>query len=165
MLQIGDRVFVNGSKLGTLQFCGATEFAGGIWAGVALDEAEGKNDGTVKGVTYFKCAYNHGVFVPPNKLAKAGKNYKDPFSEPEKPHYSRPPMTKVNHGKVDISKVAPRIHDAMSVIAEKGKDEIKVGDRVNVNDVVTNDGHNKTRSCLGTVRFVGRVDFVKGENK
>ena len=31
-------------------------------------------------------------------------------------------MTKVNHGKVDVSKVAPRIHEAMTVIAEKGKD-------------------------------------------
>ena len=28
--QIGDRVFVNGNKLGTLQFCGATEFAGKV---------------------------------------------------------------------------------------------------------------------------------------
>ena len=102
-----------------MHFCGTTEFAGGIWAGVALDEAEGKNDGSIKGVTYFKCAHNHGVFVPPNKLAKAGKHYKDPL-EQEKPAYSRPPMTRVNHGKVDVSKVAPRIHEAMSVIAEKG---------------------------------------------
>jgi hypothetical protein len=46
-----------------------------------------------------------------------------------------------------------------------GKDEIKVGDRVNVKDLVANDGTNKTRSCLGTVRFVGSVDFVKGDNK
>ena len=30
-------------------------------------------------------------------------------------------MTKVNHGKVDVSKVAPRIHEAMTVIAKKGK--------------------------------------------
>jgi len=164
-LRIGDRVFVNGNKMGTLQFCGATEFAGGIWAGVALDEPEGKNDGTVKGVTYFRCPFNHGVFVPPNKLAKAGKNYKDPTFEQEKPSYTRPPMTKVNHGKVDVSKVAPRIHEAMTVIAEKGKDEIKVGDRVNVKDLLANDGSNKTRSCLGTVRFVGSVDFVKGDNK
>ena len=88
-LQIGDRVFVNGNKLGTLHFCGATEFAGGIWAGVSLDEAEGKNDGSVKGVTYFRCPFNHGVFVPPNKLAKAGKYYKDPTFEQEKPSYTR----------------------------------------------------------------------------
>ena len=72
-------------------------------------------------------------------------------------------MTKVNHGKVDVSKVAPRIHEAMSHIAEKGKDEIKVGDRVNVVEI--NDGTAKKKSCLGTVRFVGSVDFVEGDNK
>ena len=151
--QIGDRVFVNGDKLGTLHFCGTTEFAGGIWAGIALDEPDGKNDGSVKGVTYFKCLPDHGVFVPPNKLAKAGKNYRDPF-EQERQSYaqtaSRPPMTRVNHGKVDVSKVAPRIHEAMSHIAEKGKDEIKVGDRVNVVDLMPNDGStSKKKSCIG----------------
>ena len=85
---------------------------------------------------------------------------------------TRPPMTKVNHGKVDVSKVAPRIHEAMTVIAEKGKDEIRVGDRVLVEDLLVsnadngnNSNGNKTGSCLGTVRFVGRVDFVEGDNK
>ena len=107
--------------------------------------------------------------MPPNKLAKAGKNYRDPF-EQERQSYaqtaSRPPMTRVNHGKVDVSKVAPRIHEAMSHIAEKGKDEIKVGDRVNVVDLMPNDGSTtKKKSCIGTVRFVGSVDFVEGDNK
>ena len=138
-----------------MHFCGTTEFAGGLWAGVALDDPDGKNDGSVKGVTYFRCAQDHGVFVPPNKLAKVGKNYRDPF-ETERQSYaqtaSRPPMTRVNHGKVDVSKVAPRIHEAMSNIAEKGKDEIKVGDRVNVTDLASNDGSPKKKSCLGTVR-------------
>ena len=50
---------------------------------------------------------------------KAGKNYRDPM-EIERNAMTRPPMTKVNHGKVDVSKVAPRIHEAMTVIAEKG---------------------------------------------
>ena len=87
---------------------------------------------------------------------------------------SRPPMTKVNHGKVDVSKVSPRIHEAMTVIAEKGKDEIRVGDRVLVEDLLvdahggnttSNSNNSKTGSCFGTVRFIGRVDFVEGDNK
>ena len=90
---------------------------------------------------------------------------------------SRPPMTKVNHGKVDVSKVSPRIHEAMTVIAEKGKDEIRVGDRVLVEDLLvdahgggnssssSNSNNSKTSSCFGTVRFIGRVDFVEGDNK
>ena len=52
-LKVNDRVVV-GTKLGTLRFCGTTEFATGIWAGVELDTEEGKNDGTVKGLRYFQ---------------------------------------------------------------------------------------------------------------
>ena len=51
-----------------------------------------------------------------------GKHYRDPLEiERSNQPMSRPPMTKVNHGKVDVSKVSPRIHEAMTVIAEKGK--------------------------------------------
>lgn len=48
-------------QVGTLQFCGSTEFAGGLWAGVELDQAEGKNDGSVAGVQYFSCRLKHGM--------------------------------------------------------------------------------------------------------
>lgn len=48
-------------KVGTLKFCGTTEFASGQWAGVELDEPEGKNNGSVGKVQYFKCAPKHGT--------------------------------------------------------------------------------------------------------
>ena len=35
----------------------------GKWIGVALDEAKGKNNGTVQGKRYFTCDENHGIFV------------------------------------------------------------------------------------------------------
>lgn len=35
----------------------------GKWIGVALDEAKGKNNGTVQGKRYFVCEENHGIFV------------------------------------------------------------------------------------------------------
>jgi len=35
----------------------------GKWIGVALDEAKGKNNGTVQGKRYFTCEDNHGIFV------------------------------------------------------------------------------------------------------
>jgi CAP-Gly domain-containing linker protein 3/4 len=69
-LKVGDRVVVNGSKLGTLRFCGSTDFAPGVWAGIEYEEEDGKNDGSVKGVMYFKCKMNHGVFVMANKVTK-----------------------------------------------------------------------------------------------
>ena len=35
----------------------------GKWIGVALDDAKGKNNGTVQGKRYFTCDDNHGIFV------------------------------------------------------------------------------------------------------
>jgi dynactin complex subunit len=46
--------------MGYLRFCGPTEFADGLWAGIELDEAAGKNDGSVAGVSYFKCPPKYG---------------------------------------------------------------------------------------------------------
>lgn len=62
------RVYVvsakDGSKLaGTIQFIGHTSFSAGIWIGVCLDTAQGKNDGSVQGRRYFDCAPEHGLFV------------------------------------------------------------------------------------------------------
>ena len=47
-------------QVGTLRFCGTTEFANGQWAGIELDEPEGKNNGSVGKVQYFKCAPKYG---------------------------------------------------------------------------------------------------------
>ena len=48
-LKIGAKCIVNDAKQGTLLFVGLTKFAQGVWAGVALDTCDGKNDGSVKG--------------------------------------------------------------------------------------------------------------------
>ncbi len=47
---------------GVLCYCGSTEFAPGVWAGIELDEAAGKNDGTVAGISYFKCSPKYGQY-------------------------------------------------------------------------------------------------------
>lgn len=57
---------------GVLRFCGGTEFAAGLWAGIELDEPAGKNDGGVGGVPYFRCPPKHGIFAPINKISKPG---------------------------------------------------------------------------------------------
>uniref|UniRef100_A0A023EST1 Putative cytoskeleton-associated protein n=1 Tax=Aedes albopictus TaxID=7160 RepID=A0A023EST1_AEDAL len=70
-LTVGDRVIVSsgfGSRPGILKYLGETQFASGTWCGVQLDEASGKNDGSVDGVKYFECPDKYGIFVPIAKV-------------------------------------------------------------------------------------------------
>jgi len=74
-LRLGDRVQVttaSGVKTGNLRHLGTTEFASGEWAGVELDEATGKNDGSVSGKRYFECPMKYGLFAPVHKVSKMG---------------------------------------------------------------------------------------------
>jgi hypothetical protein len=59
---IGIRVAVTECGNGTLRFIGENA-NGKARLGVELDEANGKNDGTVKGLEYFACAKKHGVLA------------------------------------------------------------------------------------------------------
>ncbi|XP_033728999.1 centrosome-associated protein 350-like isoform X2 [Pecten maximus] len=72
---IGDRVLVTGPRgvrsPGTLLFKGKVSFAPGIWAGVELEAADGRNDGSHEGVRYFTCHPGHGVLVPGDDLMPA----------------------------------------------------------------------------------------------
>ena len=45
-------MLVSGSKPGVLRYLGKTDFAKGEWAGVELDDSQGKNDGCVAGKRY-----------------------------------------------------------------------------------------------------------------
>ncbi|XP_056401931.1 dynactin subunit 1 isoform X6 [Hyla sarda] len=68
-LKVGSRVEVIGKgHRGTVAFVGATLFATGKWVGVILDDAKGKNDGTVQGRKYFTCEENHGIFVRQSQI-------------------------------------------------------------------------------------------------
>jgi CAP-Gly domain-containing linker protein 1 len=52
---------------------GETKFATGTWCGVELDDATGKNDGSVDSVKYFECPEKHGIFVPIAKVSLSPK--------------------------------------------------------------------------------------------
>jgi hypothetical protein len=67
-LKVGDRVTVSGSKTGTLRYIGTTDFAEGEWAGVELDEPQGKNDGAVAGKRFVKFSISNTMFLLLNFL-------------------------------------------------------------------------------------------------
>ena len=62
---IGQTVELQDGRIASVHFIGETNFATGDWIGVVLDDATGKNDGTVQGQRYFECLPGHGMFVRP----------------------------------------------------------------------------------------------------
>ncbi|NWI37524.1 CLIP4 protein, partial [Picathartes gymnocephalus] len=107
-LKLGDRVVIAGQKVGTLRFCGTTEFASGQWAGVELDEPEGKNNGSVGKVQYFKCAPKRGIFAPLSKISKASDHKK---SSVRSSSVRSSPLVKSR--KVDVTHVTSKVNSGL----------------------------------------------------
>ncbi|XP_077197434.1 CAP-Gly domain-containing linker protein 4 isoform X2 [Paroedura picta] len=112
-LKLGDRVVIAGQKVGTLKFCGPTEFASGQWAGVELDEPEGKNNGTVGKVQYFKCAPKHGIFAPLSKISKASERKKN-----SRTSISRP-LPVIKSKKIDVKHIASKVNSGLPTVKKE----------------------------------------------
>ncbi|KAJ7065928.1 dynein associated protein-domain-containing protein [Mycena belliarum] len=56
---------------GVVRFSGATSFMAGKWIGIELYEPNGKNDGSVAGVSYFTCKAGYGIFVRASQIKAA----------------------------------------------------------------------------------------------
>uniref|UniRef100_A0A672UD25 CAP-Gly domain containing linker protein family member 4 n=1 Tax=Strigops habroptila TaxID=2489341 RepID=A0A672UD25_STRHB len=104
-LKLGDRVIIAGQKVGTLRFCGTTEFASGQWAGIELDQPEGKNNGSVGKVQYFKCAPKHGIFAPLSKISKASDHKK---SSVRSSSMRSSPLVKSK--KIDVTHITSKVN-------------------------------------------------------
>lgn len=167
--QVGERVWVNGNKPGYIRFIGGTQFAPGQWAGIELDEAIGKNNGSVAEVEYFKCEEGRGIFTRPSKLSRTALPEKEANggpaspaqrgSAPNEPVPSGATSTAQGPGIKTSSALARKLVSSESVSnlsdpdsIKKNKRELRLGDRVLV-------GGTKT----GVVRFLGETDFAKGE--
>ncbi|NXI69415.1 CLIP4 protein, partial [Anseranas semipalmata] len=109
-LKLGDRVVIAGQKVGTLRFCGTTEFASGQWAGIELDEAEGKNNGRIGKVQYFKCAPKCGIFAP---LSKISKSYDHKKTSVQSTSVRSSPLVKSK--KIDMTHVTSKVNSGLNM--------------------------------------------------
>ena len=68
---VDTRCMVEGyNSIGTIRFVGEHIHVGGFRIGVELDDAIGRNNGTVRGHKYFECEDKKGVLVAPHKVSK-----------------------------------------------------------------------------------------------
>ncbi|XP_021109333.1 CAP-Gly domain-containing linker protein 4 isoform X3 [Heterocephalus glaber] len=151
-LKLGDRVVIAGQKIGTLRFCGTTEFASGQWAGIELDEPEGKNNGSVGKVQYFKCAPKYGIFAPLSKISKAKERRKNTAHPP-----SSKTVPPIKPQRVDVAHITSKVNTGLNSSATsiandtRGEGEPRLGDRVLV-----------VGQRVGTIKFFGTTNFAPG---
>uniref|UniRef100_A0ABK0L5G6 CAP-GLY domain containing linker protein family, member 4 n=1 Tax=Rattus norvegicus TaxID=10116 RepID=A0ABK0L5G6_RAT len=117
-LKLGDRVVIAGQKVGTLRFCGTTEFASGQWAGIELDEPEGKNNGSVGRVQYFKCAPKYGIFAPLSKITKVKDGRKNITHTP-----STKATLHARSQKVDVAHVTSKVNSGLMTSKKENASE------------------------------------------
>ncbi|XP_053568617.1 CAP-Gly domain-containing linker protein 4 [Bombina bombina] len=134
-MKLGDRVLIAGQKAGTLRFCGPTEFASGQWAGIEMDESEGKNDGSVGGIQYFKCPLKHGIFAPLSKITKALEPMKTFIKSP-----STKSCTSLKSQKIDLSRVTSKINTGLVTSKRAGISESSVTEET-LNPVASKKGN------------------------
>ncbi|XP_034565566.1 CAP-Gly domain-containing linker protein 1 isoform X2 [Notolabrus celidotus] len=191
--KIGERVWVNGNKPGYVQFVGGTQFAPGQWAGIVLDEAIGKNDGSVAGVRYFTCEDGRGIFTRPSKLSKTllpekeangGQASPAPAPAPSAPATAAPAT---NESAPATNESAPATNESApagtpSAVPAPGSGIKTALQRIhavstestsNLSDTdTTKKGKRELRlgdrvlvggTKAGVVRFLGETDFAKGD--
>ncbi|XP_075719564.1 CAP-Gly domain-containing linker protein 4 isoform X2 [Rhinoderma darwinii] len=178
-LKLGDRVLIAGQKVGTLRYCGNAQFATGQWAGIEMDEADGKNDGSVCGVQYFKCSPKHGIFAPLSKIRRAIEPMKTFIRSS-----SNKTTGSIKSPKIDLSHVTSKINTGRPPFKKtstfiQSKDEslnstsFKKGHPTPVLSSTGSPNSEQTEfqpgdrvlvvgQRIGTVRFYGKTNFAPG---
>ncbi|NWW72231.1 CLIP4 protein, partial [Climacteris rufus] len=159
-LKLGDRVVIAGQKVGTLRFCGTTEFASGQWAGVELDEPEGKNNGSVGKVQYFKCAPKRGIFAPLSKISKASDHKKG--SARSSSVRSSP---SVKSKKIDVAHITSKVNSGLSMAKKDSASENNFMTPNRGKTVPAKDGFPEySSSSSSTTSLEGKRNYSKKRN-
>ncbi|KAH9277604.1 CAP-Gly domain-containing linker protein 4 [Echinococcus granulosus] len=136
-------------RMGRLRYCGPVEFASGVWVGIELDEAYGKDNGSVNGVSYFECAPNHGIFAPIGRVYKVSRTngqIRPCFVEANGRRSTPTPLQNI---PVDVSHVSAKVDTGLH--KPSATEDFKIGDRVLVAGL-----------RRGTIRYVGETQFAPG---
>ncbi|NXA68976.1 CLIP4 protein, partial [Mohoua ochrocephala] len=159
-LKLGDRVVIAGQKVGTLRFCGTTEFASGQWAGVELDEPEGKNNGSVGKVQYFKCAPKRGIFAPLSKISKASDHKK---SSVRSSSVRSSPLVKSK--KVDVTHITSKVNSGLNMAKRDNASENNFMTANRGKTVPAKDGFpGYSSSSSSTTSLEGKRNYSKKRN-
>ncbi|NXA83330.1 CLIP4 protein, partial [Thryothorus ludovicianus] len=159
-LKLGDRVVIAGQKVGTLRFCGTTEFASGQWAGVELDEPEGKNNGSVGKVQYFKCAPKRGIFAPLSKISKASDHKK---SSVQSSSVRSSPLVKSK--KVDVTHITSKVKSGLNMAKRDSASENNFLTANRGKTVPAKDGFpGYSSSSSSTTSLEGKWNYSKKRN-
>jgi dynactin 1 len=62
-IKVGQTVETTSEQVGVVRYVGAIHVSDGIFIGIELATATGKNDGSIRGERYFTCAHGHGLFI------------------------------------------------------------------------------------------------------
>jgi len=151
---IGERVYVNGVKPGSIQFIGETKFAPGDWAGIVLDDASGKNEGSVGGVKYFQCQPKRGVF---SRLTRLTREPLDPTQLANLQTQHAADYIANSPSADDLASPAPvsPIKEKNAMVSVQSIGNLRLGDRV----IVTSSQGSKA----GALRFLGTTEFAAGQ--
>ncbi|XP_043864966.1 restin homolog isoform X9 [Drosophila mojavensis] len=142
---IGQRVWVGGLRPGQIAYIGETHFAPGDWAGIVLDEPNGKNDGCVSGKRYFQCEPKRGIFSRLTRLTTY------PLSGAVTP---TSPLSKHSPDRSRTVSPTASLRSAMLRSPGTGKNGLTVGDRV-----IVSSGFG---SRPGILRYLGETQFAPG---
>ncbi|XP_043069816.1 restin homolog isoform X9 [Drosophila bipectinata] len=142
---IGQRVWVGGIRSGKIAYIGETHFAPGDWAGIVLDEPNGKNDGCVSGKRYFQCEPKCGIFSRLTRLTTY------PMSGAQTP---TSPLAKNSPDRSRTVSPTASIRSSMLRSPGIGKNGLTVGDRV-----IVSSGFG---SRPGLLRYLGETQFAPG---
>ncbi|KAI8117308.1 Dynactin subunit 1 [Lucilia cuprina] len=116
--KVGQTVQIAGKHLeGRIAFIGNTSFAPGKWIGVVLNEERGKNNGSVKGVNYFKCPANYGIFVRPTQLIMKKSNVIEETNVNRRMEETGKPTKEVATKKNTTAVVATKVQTAEGMAA------------------------------------------------